>query len=302
MSIIHIENLTRDYKDNKGIFDISFDINEGEVFGFLGPNGAGKTTTIRHILGFLKAKEGKVQINGLDVWDNHEKLMENIGYIPGEIAFFDNMTGLEYLKFIHNYRNDKVNHMDELIKMFDLNPKVKIRKMSKGMKRQASFILAFSSKPKVMLLDEPFDGLDPIVRRQIKNIMMQDIANHRLTVLASSHNLREMEDLCDAVSIMHEGHVLISQDLNEVKGSHCKLQIAFKELPSEDFYKDLNVVHKSIKGRIITCILRGDISNVEEKVSKYNPLMYDILPLTLEEIFAYEMGEIGYEIENIIIE
>ena len=102
MSIIHIENLTRDYKDNKGIFDISFDINEGEVFGFLGPNGAGKTTTIRHILGFLKAKEGKVQINGLDVWDNHEKLMENIGYIPGEIAFFDNMTGLEYLKFIHN--------------------------------------------------------------------------------------------------------------------------------------------------------------------------------------------------------
>ena len=166
MSIIHIENLTRDYKDNKGIFDISFDINEGEVFGFLGPNGAGKTTTIRHILGFLKAKEGKVKINGLDVWDNHEKLMENIGYIPGEIAFFDNMTGLEYLKFIHNYRNDKVNHMDELIKMFDLNPKVKIRKMSKGMKQKVGIVVAFMHDPAILILDEPTSGLDPLMQQK----------------------------------------------------------------------------------------------------------------------------------------
>ena len=295
-------NVDKHFGKFKAIDKTDIVVESGTIHGLLGSNGAGKTTLMKVLAGIYKADNGTVLYDDAPIFENVSTKRDVLFindipfYFPG--ATINKMA--EYYRAMYpNFSNTRFNTLCEL---FKLNPKKSLSQMSKGMKRQASFILAFSSKPKVMLLDEPFDGLDPIVRRQIKNIMMQDIANHGLTVLASSHNLREMEDLCDAVSIMHEGHVLISQDLNEVKGSHCKLQIAFKELPSEDFYKDLNVVHKSIKVRIITCILRGDISNVEEKVSKYNPLMYDILPLTLEEIFAYEMGEIGYEIENIIIE
>lgn len=123
-----------------------------------------------------------------------------------------------------------------------------------------------------------------------------------MTVIASSHNLREMEDICDSVSIMHHGELLFNRDLSEIKGSHCKLQIAFNQLPDDEFFEDIGAVHKNVKGRIITCIIKGDILDVEKKITKYNPLMYDILPLTLEEIFTYEMGEKGYEISNIIVE
>lgn len=296
------KNVDKHFGKFKAVNKADIVVESGTIHGLLGSNGAGKTTLMKVLAGIYKADNGTVLYDDAPIFENVSTKRDVLFindipfYFPG--ASINKMA--EYYRSM--YPNFSNSRFKTLCEHFKLNPKKPLRQMSKGMKRQASFILAFSSKPKVMLLDEPFDGLDPIVRRQIKNIMMQDIANHGLTVLASSHNLREMEDLCDAVSIMHEGHVLISQDLNEVKGSHCKLQIAFKELPNEDFYKDLNVVHKSIKGRIITCILRGDISNVEEKVSKYNPLMYDILPLTLEEIFAYEMGEIGYEIENIIIE
>src|SRR5699024_6007382 len=138
------------------------------------------------------------------------------------------------------------------------------------MRRQASFILAISSRPKVMLLDEPFDGLDPIIRQQIKNILLQDIAGHNMTVIASSHNLREMEDICDSVSIMHHGELLFNRDLSEIKGSHCKLQIAFNQLPDDEFFEDISAVHKNVKGRIITCIIKGDILDVEKKITKYN--------------------------------
>lgn len=251
MSIIHIENLTRDYKDNKGIFDISFDINEGEVFGFLGPNGAGKTTTIRHILGFLKAKEGKVKINGLDVWDNHEKLMENIGYIPGEIAFFDNMTGLEYLKFIHNYRNDKVNHMDELIKMFDLNPKVKIRKMSKGMKQKVGIVVAFMHDPAILILDEPTSGLDPLMQQKFIELIDSEKKKGK-TILLSSHMFEEVERTCDRIGIIRQGHLVALNSVEELRKQYVhNYEVTLKdEKEAIAFAKDFNGTRDGLKVKV----------------------------------------------------
>lgn len=299
---ITVNNLDKKFGKFKAVDNTTLTVEPGTIHGLLGSNGAGKTTLMKVLAGIYEADNGSVNYDNQPIFEN-VKVKREVLFI-NDIPFYFPGASINKMAEYHRamYPNFSDERFHKLCKHFKLNPKKPLNQMSKGMKRQASFILAFSSKPKVMLLDEPFDGLDPIVRHQVKNIMMQDILNYGLTVLASSHNLREMEDLCDAVSIMHEGHVLLSQDLNEVKGTHCKLQIAFKELPPESFYKDLNVVHKTIKGRIITGVLRGDISKVEERVSKYNPLMYDILPLTLEEIFAYEMGEFGYEIENIIIE
>lgn len=281
---------------------IDMDIKPGTIHGLLGSNGAGKTTLMKMMAGVYKADKGSITYDSAEIFENPE--VKNDVILLHDIPFFFKGATLKKMANFYQgmYRNWSPNRFVQLSQHFGLDPSIELNQLSKGMKRQAAFILAFSSRPKVLLLDEPFDGLDPVMRRQVKNIMMQDIANHKMTVIASSHNLREMEDLCDSVSIMHNGRVLYNQDLSEIRGTHCKLQIAFKTLPDDKFYDDLNVVHTSQKGRIITCIIKGDLSNVEEKVSKYNPLMYDILPLTLEEIFTYEMGEMGYEISNIIVE
>ncbi|MGN1054452.1 MAG: ABC transporter ATP-binding protein [Erysipelotrichaceae bacterium] len=251
MSIIHIENLTRDYNDNKGIFNISFDINEGEVFGFLGPNGAGKTTTIRHLLGFLKAREGKVEINGLDVWNNHDKLLENVGYIPGEIAFFDNMTGLEYLKFIHAYRKDKQNRMDELIRMFDLNPKVKIRKMSKGMKQKVGIVAAFMHNPSILILDEPTSGLDPLMQQKFIELIDSEKKRGK-TILLSSHMFEEVERTCDRIGIIRNGHLVALDSVEELRKQyvHTYEVTLSDEKEAIAFAKDFSGTRDGLKVKI----------------------------------------------------
>ncbi len=281
---------------------IDLSITEGTIHGLLGSNGAGKTTLMKVLSGIYKADSGTVDYDGKNVYENPD-VKSDVIFMHDIPFFFKGVTLKKMAKFYKAmYKNWSEERFKQLSAHFGIAPDKQLNQLSKGMKRQAAFILAFSARPKVMLLDEPFDGLDPIMRKQIKNILMQDIANHGMTVVASSHNLREMEDLCDSVSIMHDGKILFHKELTDIRGTHCKLQIAFKELPEDKFFTDLNVVHQTVKGRIITCIVKGDISNLEEKVTKYNPLMYDILPLTLEEIFTYEMGELGYEISNIIVE
>lgn len=297
-----INGVDKNFGKKKAVQNVSLSVAPGTIHGLLGSNGAGKTTLMKVLSGIYKADKGSVNYDEQSIYEtpavkNDVIFMHDIPY------FFKGATLKKMAKFYKAmYKNWSDERFVKLYKHFGIDENKQLNQLSKGMKRQAAFILAFSAKPKIMLLDEPFDGLDPIMRKQVKNIMMQDIANHGMTVVASSHNLREMEDLCDSVSIMHEGKILFHKELTDIRGTHCKLQIAFKELPEEKFFTDLNVVHHTIKGRIVTSIIKGDISNIEEKVTKYNPLMYDILPLTLEEIFAYEMGELGYEISNIIVE
>ncbi|WP_462419858.1 ABC transporter ATP-binding protein [Salinicoccus sp. Marseille-QA3877] len=299
---VNVRNVDKSFGAKKAVSNVDLVITPGTMHGLLGSNGAGKTTFMKTLMGIYKTDSGEVLFDDKNIYENTEMKSEVI-FIQDIPFFFASATLNKMAEFYRGiYPRWSEKRFQQLTRHFKLNPNQNLNALSKGMRRQASFILAISSRPKVMLLDEPFDGLDPIIRQQIKNILLQDIAGHNMTVIASSHNLREMEDICDSVSIMHHGELLFNRDLSEIKGSHCKLQIAFNQLPDDEFFEDIGAVHKNVKGRIITCIIKGDILDVEKKITKYNPLMYDILPLTLEEIFTYEMGEKGYEISNIIVE
>ena len=208
MSVIKIENLARDYGGGKGIFDISFHVNQGEAFGFLGPNGAGKTTTIRHLMGFLKPQSGKCSINGLDCWRERDKVQARLGYIPGEISFFDDLSGTEFLKFIAEYRKiGTQSRMGELLERFELDPKSKIKKMSKGMKQKLGIVAAFMHDPDSLILDEPTSGLDPLMQSRFVNLVAEEKERGK-TVLMSSHMFEEVERTCDRIGIIRKGRMI----------------------------------------------------------------------------------------------
>lgn len=208
MSVITIENLVRDYGGGKGIFDLSFHVDQGEAFGFLGPNGAGKTTTIRHLMGFLKPESGKCTIDGLDCFRERDQVQARLGYIPGEISFFDDMTGTEFLRFIAEYRKISTqNRMKELLERFELDPKSKIKKMSKGMKQKLGIVAAFMHDPDILILDEPTSGLDPLMQSRFVNLVAEE-KEHGKTVLMSSHMFEEVERTCDRIGIIREGRMV----------------------------------------------------------------------------------------------
>lgn len=227
--MIEIKNLTRDYGNGKGIFDLELTINKGEVFGFLGPNGAGKTTTIRHLMGFIKPQQGSCMIDGLDCWQQSWKLQHEIGYLPGEIAFFNDMSGEEYLKFISSYRKvTKNNRQQELITRFELNPKGKIKKMSKGMKQKLGIVAAFMHDPNILILDEPTSGLDPIMQNKFVELINEEKARGK-TILMSSHIFEEVEKTCDRIGIIKDGHLVALDDSANMRMHHVKSYIVSLE-------------------------------------------------------------------------
>ena len=222
MSMIQIEGLTRDYGGGKGVFDISFQVNEGEVFGFLGPNGAGKTTTIRHLMGFLKPQTGKCMIGGLDCWNDRDQIQARLGYIPGEISFFDDMTGAEFLKFIAAYRNiGENNRSKELMDRFELNPKGKIKKMSKGMKQKIGIVAALMHDPDILILDEPTSGLDPLMQSRFIELIGEEKERGK-TILLSSHMFEEVERTCDRIGIIRDGKLVAVDSVEALRERHVR--------------------------------------------------------------------------------
>lgn len=222
MSVINIQNLTRDYGNGKGIFEVSISVDKGEVFGFLGPNGAGKTTTIRHLMGFIKPKAGNCQINGLDCWKNSDEIQKSLGYIPGEINFFDDMTGKEFLKFISKYRNLKNdNRMSEMIDRFELDPKGKIKKMSKGMKQKLGIVAAFMHDPDILILDEPTSGLDPLMQNRFIELIEEEKKKGK-TILLSSHMFEEVEHTCDRIGIIRNGRIVTVDSIDTMRKRHMR--------------------------------------------------------------------------------
>ncbi|WP_235601380.1 ABC transporter ATP-binding protein [Tissierella sp. P1] len=202
MSVITVSNLTKDYGKNRGIFDLSFEIHKGEVFGYLGPNGAGKTTTIRHLLGFLNADKGECHIGQLNCRTDAEQIQRDLGYLPGEIAFFDDMSGIGYLKFIANMRGMKnFEKMNELISYFELDPSGRIKKMSKGMKQKIGIVSAFMHDPSTLILDEPTSGLDPLMQNKFIELILNEKSKGK-TILMSSHSFEEVERTCDRIGII----------------------------------------------------------------------------------------------------
>jgi len=284
--LIIIDDLTKTYKSGKGIFDISFSINEGEVFGFLGPNGAGKTTTIRNLLGFLKPEKGRCRIKGLDCWDNAAKIQEFIGYIPGEIAFIDNMTGKQFLNLMRDMRKmSDDGKREELIKLLDVDINGKIRNMSKGMKQKLGIITAFMHDPEVYILDEPTSGLDPLMQTIFEDLILQEKKKGK-TIMMSSHSFKEIERTCDRAGIIKEGKIVTIEDIHSLKANQRKIFVV--SVASEDdikLLKDSELEINSIKGFNVEIAISGNYNYFLNMISKCNVLGLDALTQSIEQVF-----------------
>ena len=294
------KDVCKSFDGFKALNNASFHVEKSSVYGLVGPNGAGKSTLLRNITGIFKPDEGNISVAGENVFEN-PSVKEKIAFIPDDVFYFKQSTLDDMMKYYAGiYKNfDK----DLYVKLCDCFPaidrKMRIRRMSKGMQKQSAFLLAVSMRPEILVLDEPVDGLDPVMRKQIWNILLNEVSKYDVTVLVSSHNLRELEDVCDYVGIMNKGKVIIERSLTELQGSVSKVQIAFDgEVP--EFEKYVNVVNHSVMGRVHTIIVKGEPEIVESKLMSLNPIIMDLLPLTLEEIFIYELGGEDYEVKDIL--
>ena len=261
MSAIEIQNLTRDYGSGRGIFDVSIHVDEGEVFGFLGPNGAGKTTTIRHLMGFIKAKSGSCQIKGMDCWKSRDVIQKNLGYIPGEISFFDDMTGKEFLKFVSKYRGmNQDNRMQEMIERFELDTGVKIKKMSKGMKQKLGIVAAFMHDPEILILDEPTSGLDPLMQNRFIELIAEEKKKGK-TILLSSHIFDEVERTCDRIGIIRNGKLVTVDSVESLRKQHMRTYTVCLETPEEAkaFAKDFDGV---CRGNLVTVTAKQSLETI----------------------------------------
>jgi len=293
--MLELKNITKTFGSFKALDDLSMTVPKGAVYGLVGPNGAGKSTAIRHMTGVYRADSGEVLMEGQPVYENPQ-IKERIGYIPDDIFYFNTATMEDMRSF---YRGVYPQFDDELynrlFEVFQLPKKTQLRRFSKGMQKQAAFHLSICCRPDLLILDEPVDGLDPVMRRQVWSLILSDVAQRETTVVISSHNLRELEDICDHVGIMDHGKMLLERSLADMQGSTVKLQIV-GEVPD-----DLTVLHESESGRMKTLVVRGTAAEVSAKARAVNSIYFDVLPLSLEEIFIYEMGGVDYEVKNIVL-
>lgn len=293
--MLEMKNVIKNFGHFKALNDLSMTVPRGAVYGLVGPNGAGKSTAIRHLTGIYRQDRGTVTLDGVPIFEN-PVAKERIGSIADEIFFFPSAT----LEDMRHYYQGIYPKFDEKIYLklseaFSLPKKMPLRRFSKGMQKQAAFHLILCTRPEVLILDEPVDGLDPVMRRQVWSLILSDVAQHETTVLISSHNLRELEDICDHVGIMDHGRMLLERSLADMQGSTVKLQLVGQ--PPEG----IEVLHASQSGRLNTLIVRGTAEQVEAKVWETQPAYFDVLPLSLEEIFIYELGGVNYEVKNIIL-
>lgn len=297
--MIEIKNVVKEFDGFRALDELSMTVPSGSVYGLVGPNGAGKSTIIRHLTGIYRQDSGEVLVDGQPVFEN-PSVKNRIAYIPDDIFFFANASIGEMARFYRSiYPQFDAERFKKLGEVFGLDAKRQMRKLSKGMQKQAAFWMMMALRPEFLVLDEPVDGLDPVMRRQIWSIVMADVAENGTTVLVSSHNLRELEDVCDHVGIMNRGKIMIERTLSELQEGIVKLQLA---LPDGGTLPDgLDILHKTSTGRLQTIILHGASAELEEKLSPCRPLFMDFVPLTLEEIFIYELGGADYEVKDIVL-
>jgi ABC-2 type transport system ATP-binding protein len=291
MSVITIQNLTRDYGRHRGVFDVSFTVSEGEAFGFLGPNGAGKTTAIRHLMGFLKPQAGRCEINGMDCWEKRAEIQQTLGYIPGEIAFFDDMTGPEYLRFIARYRGMKGDgRRKEMLSRFELNPAGRIKKMSKGMRQKLGIVAALMHDPSILVLDEPTSGLDPLMQNRFIELVMLEKERGK-TILMSSHMFEEVERTCHRVGIIREGELVTVDSVDELKAKQQKKFIITFEhsKAAEDFMKE-DLQTEALTHHRVAVTVGDNIRGMIAILNRY-PVQNLAAPnQSLEEVFMQYYG------------
>ncbi len=297
--MIEVKKLVKTFGDFRALDGLDINVPSGAVYGLVGPNGAGKSTVIRHITGILKQDSGEVKVDGEDVFENNA-VKARIAYIPDDVFYYTQASVNDMMKFYRDmYPKFDMERFSSLGKVFGIKTSSPVRKLSRGMQKQVAFWLALSMRPETVVLDEPVDGLDPVMRRQVWNVLLSDVAENGTTVLISSHNLRELEDVCDHVGIMNKGKMMIERNLADLQESLVKVQLALPE--GKSVPDGLDILHMSELGHLKTIIVRGSTDDVTGKLAAASPMFIDVLPLTLEEIFVYELGGAGYEVKDISI-
>jgi len=281
--------------------DLTLTVHKGSIYGLLGSNGAGKTTMLKTLAGILKQDKGTVTIKGENVYENND-IKQSVFFMPDYPTFMPQYTTRQMAKFFQSiYPNWSEERFMMLGNVFELDMDKKIHTYSKGLQRQAAFWLALSTNPSVFILDEPFDGLDPVIRTKVKNLLVQEVAEREMTVIISSHNLREVEDLCDHIGIIHKGTCILEKDIDDLKSDIHKIQVAFPKDIQEDWKTQLKPVYVEQRGSVYMLIVKGEKQKILADIQTFQPILLDILPLTLEEIFIYEMGDLNYAIQNILL-
>lgn len=299
--MIEVKNLHKEFEGTEAVKNLNLRISKGSIYGLLGSNGAGKTTLMKMIAGIYKQDSGDVLINGEPIFENVDR-KQSVIFLADALFFFPNTTikqAADFYKSIYvNWNEERFQRLQEV---FPIDVNKKIHRLSKGMQRQVAFWLVLSTMPEVLILDEPLDGLDAVMRNKVKNLLIQDVADREMTIMISSHNLREVEDLCDQIGILHHGELMIEKDLDDLKSDIHKIQVAFKHEVPPIFLHGLDVLYKEERGSVRLYIVRGNQEKVTSHIQSFKPAIFDVLPLTLEEIFIYEMRDVGYAIENIIV-
>ena len=299
--MIEVRELVKRFGGFAALDGASVTVPEGSVYGLVGPNGAGKSTLIRHITGVYRADRGQVLVDGENVYENPEK-KALVAAIPDEWFYFPSATIRDMMRFYRGfYPAFDMDRYERFKEVFAISEKAVIRRLSKGMQKQAAFWLTMCCRPKYLVLDEPVDGLDPVMRRQVWSLMMSDVAEYGTTVLVSSHNLRELEDVCDHVGIMSRGKVLLERSLSDLQENIVKLQVVWPSAEVPVLPADLPVLHTSHVGRVYTYIVRGNAGEVSRRMEESRPMMLEALPLSLEEIFIYELGGEHYAVKEIVM-
>ncbi len=293
MAVIEVDHLTKDYGHNRGVFDVSFKVDKGEVYGFLGPNGAGKTTTIRHIMGFSRPQNGTISVNGLDCWENASAIQKDLGYLPGEIALPESLTGDEFIRMMAQLRGIKdMTHTNYLIEKFQLNPSGSLKRMSLGMKRKLAIVTAFMHDPSVLVLDEPTSALDPIMQNVFIEFIKEEKEKGK-TILLSSHIFREIDATCDKISIIKDGRLIstfIANDLRHNQEKTFEIEFIGKDLfrfkNEVSSFKKMNVISlDSKKNQVKVCVNDSDINEFIAFISEYDLKFFSEIKFSLEDYF-----------------
>ena len=298
--MIQINDVVKSFDGFRALDGLNIHVPKGAVYGLVGPNGAGKSTVIRHLAGIYRQDSGQVLIDGQPVYENPE-IKGRIAYIPDDIFFYTQATINDMMKFYRSvYPRFSPERFEKLEELFNLDRKQPMRKLSKGMQKQAAFWLNLALQPDLLLLDEPVDGLDPVMRRQLWSLILGEVERREMTVVISSHNLRELEDVCDHVGVLDHGRLLLERALSQLQEDFVKLQIVFR--PGDPpVLPGLTPLHHSSTGKVHTFILKCGQQAADEAARAVDPVFYDILPLTLEEIFIYELGGADYAVKDLVL-
>ncbi len=298
--MIKITNLSKSYGDKKVLENLNCTIKTGSIYGLIGANGAGKSTLLRIIMGVFQKNSGSIEIDGKEITDE-EEFKQKLVYVPDDLFFFKGYTIKDMVNFYDSmYKNFDKEFAFKIFDKLKLDKKQKIQTFSKGMKRQTALVCAIATNADYMFFDETFDGIDPVIRNFMKKIIAEQMEKKETTIIMTSHNLRELEDICDNLGLLHKGGILFESDIDSLKTNMFKIQISLGKDFSEKDFQNFNVLSFKKNGSVATVILKGERESYEKILQEMNPIILDFLPLTLEEIFIYEMEVLGYEFNEII--